>query len=1159
MFMAPFEYSRMATHPYVQTSPETHGHFAPTPLRHPSYSAPAIPFLWMRREGLEKRGEEYGIDVDPGREPDLGFETEWVQDKQNQVALTDCFAGHLRPERSLCFFYAKEVPFVEDPRRVIVGVGWVKHIGEATEYRYARSGNLKSILWERMIQHSIRPGFKNGFLMPCYELIEYAAQHQDFDPASATAFAPRNYFDEFSYASELVSHDAAIEALNNCAGALTRASGLLPGDYRQQIKWLHERLGELWKMRGPCPGLGVALCAFGIELGTFVAREIETKLEDNANPWPLVEKAFVDPRAVLSKESARQVGSATREKWKLLSGKRKALLKLLSRFNLLPGQAEVLYVQEEREKCGIRCTDEEIVGNPYLIYELTRLTEMPVSIFTLDRGLFPEGIIRRKHPLPEPSALDGGTDVRRVRALTIWHLEKAADEGHTLARKSDVVLAIRDLDIRPGCPVDSDLMNVAEASFTGAVDRAKLKDGSGCYQLARLVQVGKVIHDSVNKRCRGARHAVPENWRALLDRQLGEINATDRDVEERARVEKAVALKELAEARFSVLIGSAGTGKTTLLSILCGHPEIAKGDVLLLAPTGKARVKMEQAGKRYGARLKGYTIAQFLSQCDRYHGATCRYQLSSAPKEAPAKTVIVDECSMLTEEMLAALLDSVKGVERLILVGDPRQLPPIGAGRPFVDIVDRAAPQNVHSIFPRVGPGYAELTVQRRQGGSIREDVQLAEWFAGRPLEPGEDEVLDAALFGGNSPSIAFKGWETPEQFRNALLETLCEELRIASDKDLAGFNCSLGANVVNGYAYFNVGCGACSEHWQILSPVRKLTHGTVAINRLIHEKFRADMMEFARQEMFRKIPRPMGPEQIVYGDKVINARNHYRKHVYPEDNAAFYIANGETGLVVGQFRTKNMKRPPWLLKVEFSSQCGFAYDFGPWDFGEEAEPCLELAYALTVHKAQGSEYRTVILCVPNPCKLLSRELLYTALTRQTHRIVVLHQGARSELRKFTSVEFSEAARRLTNLFEEPSPIAYKAKFYEERLIHKTLRGELVRSKSELIIADRLHSNSVDYIYEHPLMLGGHTRYPDFTIEDAESGRTIYWEHCGLLVDPVYRRRWEAKLKWYLDNGVIPYQDGGGPNGTLVVTTDSQRGGISSSEIEAVVQKVIKA
>ena len=63
----------------------------------------------------------------------------------------------------------------------------------------------------------------------------------------------------------------------------------------------------------------------------------------------------------------------------------------------------------------------------------------------------------------------------------------------------------------------------------------------------------------------------------------------------------------------------------------------------------------------------------------------------------------------------------------------------------------------------------------------------------------------------------------------------------------------------------------------------------------------------------------------------------------------------------------------------------------------------ISVTLRLTVHKSQGSEFDMVILVLPNPCRLLSRELLYTALTRQRNRIVVLHQGPRSELKRFAS------------------------------------------------------------------------------------------------------------------------------------------------------------
>src|SRR4029079_19377884 len=175
----------------------------------------------------------------------------------------------------------------------------------------------------------------------------------------------------------------------------------------------------------------------------------------------------------------------------------------------------------------------------------------------------------------------------------------------------------------------------------------------------------------------------------------------------------------------------------------------------------------------------------------------------------------------------------------------------------------------------------------------------------------------------------------------------------------------------------------------------------------------------------FRKTPRPLGPEEIVYGDKVINVSNHRRFDVYPKEGAAQYLANGEIGIAVGQY--KGAKAPykglPWKLEVEFTSQPRFKYGFDERDFGEEGSPTLELAYALTVHRAQGSEFGTVIFVLPNPCRLVSRELLYTALTRQRNRVVILHQGPRTELRRYSSDDRSETARRLTNLFRAPLPI----------------------------------------------------------------------------------------------------------------------------------------
>lgn len=1172
-FMAPFEYTREANHPYNRGPETSHGHFKSTALRHPPYSAPAVPFAWMLREAMEAMGEEHGLDVQAEREPDLGFKTQWIQEHLNQTALLDCFAGHLKPEHSLCFFYAKQVPFVEDTAggRILIGVGRVLHIGAAQEYAYTTkdlNGKLRSMLWERMVQHSIRPDFKDGFLLPYHAAIEKAAEDPEFDPAEIAAFSPADRLLEFSHASQLVSHDGAIASLLACAESLRKAKGVLPGPWDQCLKWIDARLGELWKARGPCPGLGSALSAFGLEFGTFVARALAEKAGDNADPWPLVDKMFADPKKHLTPPLGESIGKTLCAKWTRLPDERRALLKLVSRFEITREQATALYVQEERAKAGIDTSDAAVLANPYLLYELTRLTVDPVSVWTVDRGVFPDEVIRKKHPLPAPTALDAGTDARRVRAFTVKVLEDAAGVGNTLLPQDQVVLGIRALTLQPPCEVDADLMNVAKDDFEGAVGELAMANGAPALQLGRLTEVGATIRVAIDKRINGKRMTVAADWRKLLDAHLAAQSAGKPDeLEESARAEKTVALTELAEARLSVLIGPAGTGKTTLLSVLCSHPKVEAGGILLLAPTGKARVRMEQSTK--SLQLKGYTIAQFLSP-HRYDGATSLYRLSDKPTEAGAHTVIIDEASMLTEEMLAALIQALKGVHRLILIGDPRQLPPIGAGRPFVDIVKHLAPEGVTEKFPRVGPGYAELTIRRRQAGENREDLQLAEWFSGSPIAPGEDDVFDKVVRTGQSPHVRFVQWETADDVRSRLIDVLVGELKLKGPDDIAGFDATLGGEAWNEMRFFNprrgekAGAAETAEGWQILSPVRSAAHGVPDLNRLIHKQFRQAMIDAARKEGWqRKYPKPMGPEEIVYGDKVINLVNTdpsvwWNKHrkVYPAKDDA-YIANGEIGMAVGFFRKKGLPDLRWKLEVEFSSQPGHKYDFTSRDFGEEGNAVLELAYALTVHKSQGSEFGTVILVLPNPCRLLSRELLYTALTRQKDRIVILHQGPRTELRKFSSDDRSETARRLTNLFNAPSPVVINGHFFEEYLIHRTARGEMVRSKSEVIIADHLANKDVEYGYEQPLTIDGVTKYPDFTVADMESGLTYYWEHCGMLHVPSYRRRWEEKLAWYRTHGILPREEGSGENGTLIITRDEANGSIDSAKITKLIAEVL--
>ncbi len=1156
MFMAPFETEHVKKHALASVNKEHYGHFQPTRQRYPAYSAGIVPFRWMMHENMETYRDLYELDIDESREPDLGYETSWLHEAKNQSALLNGFSAHLRKEESLCFFYAKHVPFVEGTGRILIGVGRIKDISGLKEYDRSADG-MRGMVWERPVQHSIRPKGQDGFLVPYYEIQKRAAEDSSLDIEHFTAKAPDEHWDEFSYASELVTHDGAIAALLSLETALNRMESELGIPTGSQRQWIHDELVRLWKVRGPFPGLGAVLAAFGLSRGIFVAHALQQKAGENTDPWPMVDSAFKSPATVLPTDLLRDLKELA-PTWKGISAERKALLRLLSRFELTKDQAAALYDEGSRQKHGWGGKDRDILQNPYRIYEISRHDPDGVRLLTVDRGVFPEDTVRLQHPLEAPSGLASAVDLRRVRAFTIASLETAALGGHTLLTKDKAVEAILSRPVRPACPVTGDMLSARVGDMAPEVASAPM-DSDVALQLERYKVIGIEVRKQVEGRIGGKRHIVQRDWLSFLTQKFGPAKDTE---EKRARTEKAAALKELAEARFSVLAGPAGAGKTTVLGILCAQPEIRADGLLLLAPTGKARVRMQELAGGGGG--KAMTIAQFLNQHGRYDGRAGRYIMSDAPKAGGFGTVIVDESSMLTEDMLGALFDALSGVKRFIFVGDPAQLPPIGAGRPFVDIITRLRPADYAARFPRVSTGYAELTIERRQIGAERPDLRLARWFSTTPPSAGEDDVFFAGA--EEHPTIRFVEWEKPEDFQRKLVDVLVTELKLAGPDDLRGFNKSLSATPSGEYDYFNatrngtIGAVAAVEAWQILSPLRGMPFGVGDINRQIHERFRAGFLRLASQP-WRSIPKPFGAERVVYGDKVINLGNHRRdgRKVYPQEGALGYLANGEIGIAVGLWQTR---KNPKILKVEFSSQQGFTYDFYGSDFREEGDAALELAYALTVHKAQGSQFKLVILVLPEGHPILSRELIYTALTRHQDRVVVMHQGPRTVLKEFAAPHRSETARRMTNLLQPcrmvEFPQAKGSLFLQEGLIHRTSTGVAVRSKSELLVYEALRHAGFQPEYEKALMLGGSTRYPDFTIDDEISGRTVYWEHLGMLERDEYRRSWEKKLAWYRANKVLPAEEGGGENGMLVTTAESTTAGFNHADIQDRIRKYLQ-
>lgn len=1155
-FMSPDSYRKINIHPYKKTSKETHSHFLETELVYPPYSLPARPFRWtmLTKDGKDNINglvSKYAIDYDQRREPVLKFDTNWVQDATNQRAIFKTFYEDVKIGESLVIPYAKQVPFIDDASRIVMGVGRVTSIIEPPEHNHTDAGKLRSILWETMIGHSIRDERNDGFLLPYREMMEYASTHPDFDIRSIAVCVDEEYFNEFSYASEHLSYDAVITVLLQCIKSLEIINTCIPGNWDECIEWAQQRLREVWVDRGPFPGLGTMLSIVGFECGELMAKEIKAHIKDLSMYESVVEAAIKNPRKYFSNKVASLITRTEKETFLSLPNVRKRLFWLLARMSLEPLQAMVVFYPEKRKIIGFNDTDVDIINNPYVIYEKTRRTvpEVMVSVKTIDMAVFPPEEVRDANPLKTPSALESMNDKRRVRAYTISLLEHFAALGHTVYPINKLIEEINDMSVEPACKVTSDIFNGFSEFLEEELVKVDCETGEKAYQLKRINEFDEVIRKSVGKRLLAKRHEINENWRKIVDEAFEGLPQSE--FEERARTEKAAILKELAESRLSVLIGGAGTGKTTLLALLCKSKKIRDGGILLLAPTGKARVRMSQEMKKHGIESTAMTVAQFLAESKRFNGYTMQYSLSNEIAKNVPFTVIIDESSMLTEEMFGALLQALsKNASRVIFVGDPNQLPPVGAGRPFVDLVNHL--DNGVKSFPKVGKGFGQLTVTMRQlskDGNPRGDTELSKWYT------SNSENLDDSIFielqGGKlGDYVVLKKWGTPEELEQKILETIAEETCMEDVDDIKGFNISLGGSINSNWMNFG-GNPRKIEDWQILSAYRNdAVVGTATINRYIHEKYRSQDMLKLDGCSIRSTLHLLGTDGIIFGDKVINIRNHKRFAYNTQNNRReeAYVANGEVGIVDRIFQKPKDRYNQH--RIVFSSQPTNTF---AWDsvVSDEGVSDLELAYALTVHKSQGSEFGKAILVLGEPGRLLSKELLYTAITRQRDKLIILYNDAAYRLRDYASVACSEIARRFTCLFKSPKIVEYKKKFYEETLIHKTLKGDLVRSKSEVIIANMLYEAGIDYEYEKELDLGEDgIRIPDFTINDAESGLCFYWEHCGLLGDAAYNKRWKEKEQIYKKHGILEGQN-------LIVSKDSPNGGIDSAEIKELIEKYL--
>ena len=413
--------------------------------------------------------------------------------------------------------------------------------------------------------------------------------------------------------------------------------------------------------------------------------------------------------------------------------------------------------------------------------------------------------------------------------------------------------------------------------------------------------------------------------------RLGEIFAGP--APDRQRLAAAVA----ASRWVSVLTGGPGTGKThtvaRLLKLLSEQPG-PPPRIALAAPTGKAAARLQESVREQAAEL-GLPLDLAASTLHRLLGwrpdSRSRFR-HDAGNHLPYDVVVVDEASMIPLTMTARLLEAVRPTARLVLVGDPDQLTPVEAGAVLSDLVHR----------PPSGPP-PDLPA------AVREDLADLDDEDRRQLHNGVVRLRVSHRYGAAIGALA-------EAVRTGDADRVLDLLRGGGPLSLVDGTGELEAEVKEAGAALRsaattgdaVPCLTLQARHRLLCAHR---HGPYGVSRWNDE-----------------ISRWTGGASGEWrpGQPLIITANDYENRLY----------NGDTGVVV---------------QSPDGRRAAFPGDTGPRLLPLSRLAAVSSAYALTVHRSQGSQYEAVtILLPPAASPLLTRELLYTAVTRASHRVRVI-------------------------------------------------------------------------------------------------------------------------------------------------------------------------
>lgn len=656
-----------------------------------------------------------------------------------------------------------------------------------------------------------------------------------------------------------------------------------PGEYVTAEGWyeMHSRFGTQFKCRNidrELPSSATAIMnylASGVVkgIGKVTASKIVAKFGDETFDVIENQPELLTAIKGITPARARELSAEFTTKLAI-----KDLMTYMSEYELAPSLAYQVY----RNYGG--ASIDVITRNPYLLALAPFFADfVKVDNMALSMGFAPD-------------------DAVRMEAGAVFELYYNQNEGHVFLPFENLCTATAQL---LNLPEDRVKQAAAEAADKKIIVREQASGCDACYLT--------YLYDAEKRTAERLAFFASLNFEmppgideiiSAVEKQQG-IQYDEKQLE---AIRAAVSLPVM------VLTGGPGTGKTTAVRGILAVMDYIGAKTALAAPTGRAAKRLSELCGR-----EAKTIHRLLEVNFGKDGTSFVHNQED-PLNADA--VIIDEMSMVDLVLMDALLSAMKRGSRIILVGDPDQLPSVGPGTVLRDIINSGVIKNVHleKIF--------------RQ--ALESDIVLNAHAVNR----GELPALK-----NNKKDFFFMNREGDEAVARTVVEL-----------------CSMRLPKNMGYDRSEI---------QVISPSRRLSCGVETLNPLLQASLNPPAPD--------KKERRFGDVVFREHDRVMQIKNNYDlPWQKPEsDEIGLGVFNGDIGVI---------------QRIDYQSQTvSVQYDDKVYAYGFDMLGELEHAYAITVHKAQGSEFRAVVFVASlRQSRLLNRSLFYTAITRAKDMLVIV-------------------------------------------------------------------------------------------------------------------------------------------------------------------------